>query len=162
MSVLYILCGIPGSGKSTWARKQVENYGTDKMAWISRDKIRFSLVKSDEEYFSRENEVISMFVDEIQKAIDNRIPFVLADATHLNRKSRLQLLNQLVLNNTSVRYVYFDVPLSIALERNSKRQGRERVPDSVIEKMYYSFSKPAANTIIIDENGNEKIMEETG
>lgn len=162
MSVLYILCGIPGSGKSTWARKQVENYGTDKMAWISRDKIRFNLVKPDEEYFSRENEVISIFVDEIQKAIDNGTPFVLADATHLNRKSRLQLLNQLVLNNTSVRYVYFDVPLSVALERNSKRQGRERVPDSVIEKMYYSFSKPAANTIVIDENGNEKIMEETG
>ena len=162
MSVLYILCGIPGSGKSTWARKQVEDYGTDKLAWISRDKIRFNLVKPDEEYFSRENEVISIFVDEIQKAIDNGTPFVLADATHLNRKNRLQLLNQLVLNNTSVRYVYFDVPLSVALERNSKRQGRERVPDSVIEKMYYSFSKPAANTIVIDENGNEKIMEETG
>lgn len=162
MSVLYILCGIPGSGKSTWARKQIENYGTDKMVWISRDKIRFNLVKPDEEYFSRENEVVSIFVDEIQKAIDNRTPFVLADATHLNRKSRCQLLNQLVLDNTSVCYVYFDVPLSVALERNAKRQGRERVPDSVIEKMYRSFSKPATNTIVIDENGNEKIMEETG
>ena len=161
MSVLYILCGIPGSGKSTWARKQVENYGTDKLAWISRDKIRFNLLKPNEEYFSRENEVISIFVDKIQKAIDNGIPFVIADATHLNRKSRIQLLEKLVLNNTSICYVYFDVPLNVALERNAKREGRERVPDSVIEKMYYSFSKPAANTIVIDENGNEKIMEET-
>ena len=161
MGILFILCGIPGSGKSTWARKQIENYGMDKVAWISRDQIRFNLVKPNEEYFSRENEVVDIFVNEIQKAINNRTPFVLADATHLNRKSRTQLLNQLVLNETSVLYVYFDVPLSIALERNAKRQGRERVPDSVIEKMYYSFSRPAANTIIIDENGNEKIKEET-
>lgn len=89
MSALYILCGIPGSGKSTWARKIVNEYGNDKVAWVSRDKIRFDLVKPEEEYFSRETEVMDKFVAEIQNAIEDHIPFILADATHLTRKSRM-------------------------------------------------------------------------
>ena len=160
MSALYILCGIPGSGKSTWARKIVNEYGNDKVAWVSRDKIRFDLVKPEEEYFSRETEVMDKFVTEIQNAIEDHIPFILADATHLTRKSRMQLLNRLSLNGSTIQYVYFDVPLGTAKERNAQRSGRERVPDSVIERMYWSFSKPAANVMVIDENGKEVIKEE--
>lgn len=160
MSALYILCGIPGSGKSTWARKIVNEYGNDKVAWVSRDKIRFNLVKPEEEYFSRETEVMDKFITEIQNAIEDHIPFILADATHLTRKSRMQLLNRLSLNGSTIQYVYFDVPLGTAKERNAQRSGRERVPDSVIERMYWSFSKPAANVMVIDENGKEVIKEE--
>lgn len=160
MSALYILCGIPGSGKSTWARKIVNEYGNDKVAWVSRDRIRFDLVKPEEEYFSRETEVMDKFVTEIQNAIEDHIPFILADATHLTRKSRMQLLNRLSLNGSTIQYVYFDVPLGTAKERNAQRSGRERVPDSVIERMYWSFSKPAANVMVIDENGKEVIKEE--
>ena len=160
MSALYILCGIPGSGKSTWARKIVNEYGNDKVAWVSRDKIRFDLVKPEEEYFSRETEVMDKFVAEIQNAIEGHIPFILADATHLTRKSRMQLLNRLSLNGSTIQYIYFDVPLGTAKERNAQCSGRERVPDSVIERMYWSFSKPAANVMVIDENGKEVIKEE--
>jgi len=38
MRTVYILCGFPGSGKSTWARKMVESGG--KIAVINRDSIR--------------------------------------------------------------------------------------------------------------------------
>lgn len=162
MSILYVLCGIPGSGKSTWAQKIVNEHGENKVAWISRDKIRFALIKSDEEYFSHETEVINNFILQIQKAIDDKIPFVIADATHLNRKSRTQLINHLDLHNSEICYVYFDIPLDIALERNAQRQGRAKVPDLVIEKMYYSLTKPTRNVIVIDENGNEKIKEVAG
>ena len=72
----------------------------------------------------------------------------------------MQLLNRLSLNGSTIQYVYFDVPLGTAKERNAQRSGRERVPDSVIERMYWSFSKPAANVMVIDENGKEVIKEE--
>jgi predicted kinase len=65
------------------------------------------------------------------------------------------------LNGSTIQYVYFDVPLGTAKERNARRSGRERVPDSVIERMYWSFSKPAAHVMVIDENGKEVIKEET-
>ena len=55
---VWILCGIPGSGKSTWIRKQIaENGGVH----CSRDEIRFSLLKDGEDYFAHENEVVKLW-----------------------------------------------------------------------------------------------------
>ena len=42
MKSLFLLCGPSGSGKSTWAQRQT---ALDKGIIISRDVIRFSLVK---------------------------------------------------------------------------------------------------------------------
>ena len=49
MTVLYMLCGVPGSGKSTWARKKIEELGSEKVDWVSRDKIRFSKLAPGED-----------------------------------------------------------------------------------------------------------------
>jgi predicted kinase len=45
MTVLYLMCGIPGSGKSTWIKQNK----IESDAVISRDVVRFSLVKEHEE-----------------------------------------------------------------------------------------------------------------
>ena len=65
---LFLLSGIPGSGKSTWVKNQIEAKGG---IWISRDTIRFSVVKEDEEYFGREDEVFATFISTIQEQINN-------------------------------------------------------------------------------------------
>ena len=38
---LFLLCGCPGSGKSTWARQRINTHGGYH---ISRDEIRFTLL----------------------------------------------------------------------------------------------------------------------
>lgn len=38
---LYIMCGCPGSGKTTYAKKYLIN---DNTVYVSRDDIRFSLL----------------------------------------------------------------------------------------------------------------------
>ena len=63
---VWLMCGIPGSGKSTWIKKRLmENGGI----WISRDEVRFSMVKEDEDYFSKECEVFDKFISNICEAL---------------------------------------------------------------------------------------------
>ena len=52
---LYLLVGPAGSGKTTWVREHATP-GTS--AHISRDRIRFSMLKEGEYYFAREDEVL--------------------------------------------------------------------------------------------------------
>ena len=136
---VWILSGVPGSGKSTWARKQIAEHGG---VYCSRDEIRFSLLKEDEDYFAHEDEVIRLWTEKIHNAIkDPEVWNVLIDATHLNDKSRKNIIDNLPEGDYIVVITIFDVPLETCLERNDNRTGRAFVPRSVIRRMHYSFEK---------------------
>ena len=89
---LFLMCGIAGSGKSSWLQKNVSN-----AAIISRDEIRFSIIGDFDDYFAKENEVFTIFIQKIQEAIDNNDgpTEIYCDATHLTKKSRNKVLNAL-------------------------------------------------------------------
>ena len=138
---LWIMCGAPGSGK-TYAAK---NLLMRKSGWkyISRDEIRFSIVKDEEEYFSQENKVFYAFVNEINKALKNSsISDIIADATHLNWGSRRKLLANLDLEEVRVIPVVITGKLKDILERNNLRDGRARVPEEVVRNMYSRMNDP--------------------
>lgn len=94
MKTLFILCGVPGSGKSTWASKQ---FGEENV--VSRDKIRFSFLDNESDYFDKETFVWEEFIREIQNRLNGNEEIVVADATHINKRSRNKLLNALKLSN---------------------------------------------------------------
>lgn len=134
---LFILCGPAGVGKSTWVRKQVENCPYDCNV-VSRDEIRFSLVKENEDYFSKEDLVFKTFLDEIGKSVaEHTVTF--ADATHLNPKARNKVLNTIDTENIDIIPVNFMLSLETCLTQNAQRTGRKRVPSTVIEKMWWDF-----------------------
>ena len=140
---IYILCGVPGSGKSTWARKQVEELD-GKGIIISRDAIRFSMLGDDDAYFAHEDAVFDEFIKKIQEAInDQEHTSIFIDATHLNEKNRNKVLSRIWrMGDDVIIGVYFDVPLEECLRRNALRTGRALVPETVIKNMYESLTKP--------------------
>ena len=140
---LYVMCGVPGSGKSTYANKQPDSIV------ISRDEIRFSLVSEDEEYFSKETKVFWEFIAQIQAALDTpgTPKNIYCDATHITEGSRNKLLDALDLSNVkNITCIVIHPSLDKTLERNEQRTGRTYVPRGVIRRMYYQFERPENDT----------------
>ncbi len=130
---LYILCGLPASGKSTFAWNFTKS---NDIRYVSRDEIRFSMVKENEEYFSHEKEVFKKFVGTIAQTLIDRFD-VIADATHLNRISRdklIRAIDQYTIEYT-ITYIVLETSLETCMKRNALREGRARVPDSVMKSM---------------------------
>lgn len=137
--VLILPTGIPGSGKSTWCK----SFANDDVKIVSRDAIRFSKIKDQEHYFSKEKEVFREFVQQIKQAIaDDTVRYVVADQTNLTIASRKKLLNALQLSSDIQIWVaLFEIPLEVAIERNNYRTGLAHVPEDVITKMYLKFKQ---------------------
>lgn len=154
--ILYISSGLPGAGKSTF----LKNNKREEEVIVSRDEIRFSLLKKGEEYFSREEEVFDLFIKNIVlnlKAGKN----VYADATHLTPQSQIKLLAPVLLESEppQVNFIYFNVPLTVCLQRNENRKGTKTfVPPAVIRKMAsYANFRPCSyidHMWIVDTEGN--------
>ena len=144
MSRLVLMCGLPGSGKSTWANG-IMRIVTEDYVYISRDEIRFSLVAEGEEYFSQEDLVMDTFIKKIAAALKED-KTVIADATHLNSKSRNKVLYLLGFEKVKpdfIEVLYMKTPLETCLERNELRKGtRGYVPRSVIHRMATSLQEP--------------------
>lgn len=157
MASLVLMMGVPGSGKTTYAKKMMGDYDI----YVSRDEIRFGLVKEDEPYFSKEDEVLQTFIRTINDALPIAQRYVIADATHLNMGSRAKILKNLHNKPDNVYVIYVAVSLQTALERNAQREGRALVPESSIKNMYKSISLPRKEegidmTLWLNEDGTTK------
>ena len=160
---LYIMIGCPGSGKSTFAKNKLMISPFPKIIYVSRDEIRFSLLKEGESYFDREKEVYREFIWQIYDAL-NKGYDVIADATHLNEKSRSKLFKNLPndFSNIEVVGIYMRPSLETCIARNEKRKGTKYyVPVEDLRKMYFATKPPSMNEcngafdIILTINDND-------
>lgn len=139
MANLYLMCGVPGAGKSTFIKKRTR---LDHAVVVSRDTIRFSIVKPDEEYFSHEDEVLAIFWKQINEALAAG-KNVFVDQTSLTPKARKWLL-QHVEGYDHANLIWIDEDIQTCLERNEMRRGtRAYVPRSVIRRMNEQFIEPS-------------------
>ena len=145
MNKLYILCGPSGSGKSTWARNFMNDYvkSGKNIQYVSRDNIRMSIIKEEEDYFSHEKEVFKLFVYSIYDGLKNGLDTI-ADATHLNMFSRCKLIQALDMytKEYEIVYVVFNLDADTCVARNSNRSGRANFPETVIRNMCRDFRMP--------------------
>lgn len=143
---LYIMVGVPGSGK-TWFAKQRLIIGSGWF-YISRDEIRFSILQPGEKHYSHEKEVFTEFIKRLVKGLKNPdIYYVIADATHLNWNSRHKLMHYLELagirlNEINIIPIVIQSNIIDITERNSSRAEGEIVPASEINGMLQRMTDP--------------------
>ena len=160
MNTIWLMCGLPGSGKSTWAKKQPSTKR------ISRDEIRFSMLQEGEEYFAHENETFAKWVSELAAAVREE-KNVIADATHLTWGARKKIINAIRAKGVNCQFgvVVFETPVEVCVERNAKRTGRECVPEETIRAWVRSFTDPAADPFnyynILRVNSEGEVIENT-
>jgi hypothetical protein len=147
------MCGCPASGKSTWIK---ERFNEDTDAWCSRDKIRFSMVNEEEEYFSKENEVFDTWIYTIQAAIyDENIEYVTGRERDNNFKLE-QLMLFYVQNEDSCKRIV--EPLK-GINKKFKKLSSIFDTTDVWKKLgeYTKSPNKTPKTDIISEDGKYKI-----
>ncbi len=133
---LLLLVGIPGSGKSTWARDFVR--ANPRYRIVSTDAIR-ARCYGDEgiqgDWLQLWRQVIIQWQQGIEAIQRGDLEGIIYDATNARRRHRREAIAAArQAGFTSITLVWFDVPLTVALERN---RGRSRqVPPEVIATMH--------------------------
>lgn len=138
-SKLIILCGIPGSGKSTYARElcKVRISLSRKCVHLSSDAIREELY-GDESIQGNPSEVFSLMQKRAVEELNNGND-VIYDATNLTRKDRKCIID-VCPKFVEIVCVVCWAPLNDCIDRDSKRE--RSVGRDIIMKMISRFQFP--------------------
>ena len=125
--------GLPGSGKTTWyKRRGVTPLSSDLLRNILFDDI------TEQRY---QGLVFSTLRSLLRARLIAKMPWNYVDATNLSPHERRQWIKMAKSFGYEVQAVFFDVPLAVCLERNSKRD--RQVTDDVMHKMAERLRPPA-------------------
>jgi predicted kinase len=139
-NTLIVMMAPPAVGKSTLA-KQFADCHEDTII-VSRDSIRFAMLKPGDDYFKYEKEVTRRFYDQISAALKVH-KYVIADATHITVGSRRKLFTNITIpKDTQIVGLWIETPVQVAIKQNSARTGLARVPEQVIRSMYKNKVSP--------------------
>jgi predicted kinase len=124
--------GLPGSGKTTWfKRRAVTPLSSDLLRTLLFDDI------TDQRY---QGLVFSTLRSLLRARLIAKMPWNYVDATNLSPHERKQWIRMAKSFGYEVQAVFFDVPLAVCLERNSKRE--RQVTDEVMHKMAEKLRPP--------------------
>jgi predicted kinase len=124
--------GLPGSGKTTWfKRRGVTPLSSDMLRSILFDDI------TEQRY---QGLVFSTLRSLLRARLIAKMPWNYVDATNLSPHERRQWIKMAKSFGYDVQAVFFDVPLEICMERNSKRE--RTVNDETMKKMAERLRAP--------------------
>lgn len=137
MTKVFMLVGLPCSGKSSWAKKQNE-------VWISSDRIREELY-GNESIQENPEKVFQVMWKRLCEAIERKEWMVIYDATNVVCKRRIAFCEQLRKKYGDeielIAYV-FNTPIEECILRAKERKERP-LSESVIWKFVKSWQTPA-------------------
>lgn len=134
-----VLRGIPGSGKSTFAKELVDK------GWhrVNKDEIRYMI--NNYKLDNGDENMIHHIQSKIIRILMRNGKNIVVDNTHCKQKyvddiESLVHYEQIMLDKDEIDYEYkvrtqvFDVPLQVCIDRNALRENP--VPEEVIRKMF--------------------------
>ena len=144
MATLYVMIGVPGSGKTT--------YATQHGLTVSSDKIREELY-GDENIQGNPDEVFGLFCERIGEALAAGKD-VYADSTNVTRWTRRSILKEAKRTGANAVAVVLTTKDSDSKMRNNLRS--RTVPEVIIDRMRRRFEPPT-----IEEGFSEIIYVES-
>jgi len=125
--------GLPGSGKTTWfKRRGVTPLSSDMLRSILFDDI------TEQRY---QGLVFSTLRSLLRARLIAKMPWNYVDATNLSAHERRQWIKMAKSFGYEAQAVFFDVPLEVCMERNSRRE--RTVSDDVMRKMAERLRPPS-------------------
>lgn len=132
---LIILCGIPGSGKSTYAKNYIER--NSNAAHLSSDAIRAELYGSESTQ-GNPAEVFGLMQKRAVEALNNGYD-VIYDATNITRKDRQSIIS-VCPKFAKIECHIIWAPIETCIERDATRD--RTVGKEVIDRMLKRFQAP--------------------
>lgn len=130
--MLYMLVGLPASGKSTIAKHYTTNV-------VSSDAVRAQLY-GDEAIQGKACDVFSVVYHEIANYLAQGKDVAL-DATNLTKRDRAEGIRLAHQYHQQVTAVVCPTPIDVCLTRNAQRN--RTVPEFVIERMARRYQEPS-------------------
>jgi len=140
MNNITILCGIPCSGKSTYAEKRFDNEFNSFV--VCRDTIRENYFKQPYIYsIENENDVTNKFSNLLKQYLSFDNTNVILDNTHCKEKYIDEIINKYP--NCNIIIKFFEISLLKAHYRNIVRYFKtgKWIPFSVMNQMYKNYNK---------------------
>lgn len=143
MSTAYLLLGVQGSGKSTWAAANADRL---QAVVLASDTVRNELAQQGQAVDAYNSDpVFAIFNQRLGEYLQTGRN-VISDATHARRAWRQDEI--MIGRNAGAHLVgvWFDLPLAVCLTRNAQRTGRtwgnQAVPESYLRQVAAQFEPP--------------------
>jgi predicted kinase len=145
---LMLMVGAPGSGKTFYRNKLVEQYPNLKVICMDDERKKRCGNENDQ---SKNNQIFGWQEHELREAMKKR-QSVMVDATNPTKRLRNTLWRIARENGALCSVVYFDIKLETLLKRNADRE--KRVPDDVVKRFYNALQSvtpwEADQIVVID------------
>ena len=133
--ILYLLCGVPASGKTTLSKQLTEENDTICHSYDDMPNARVRDYKLSQQVYKQ-------WIENIKTDLLNGRS-VVVDNTSLTVDFRKKFLSEFYNIPCKKILIVMDTPIDTCIQRNSQRQGVEKVPKHAIPMASYIFEEPS-------------------